>query len=199
MPLTRHKQSCSDRAAFTLVEIAVVATIIGILAAIAVPAFRRVKDRAIISTLENDLRIFSQEFIQYELNFGTYPQTQITPGLYPNGMEDRISKAWALPSVIGGTYRWVYDAGNGGGNNGNGGGNNGNGGGNNGNNGNGGGNNGNGGGNLSAYIEINGNSTETLRIDSSRLSEIDDDLDDGNTGSGNFQLSGLSIRYYLAQ
>ena len=168
MPLTRHKQSCSDRAAFTLVEIAVVATIIGILAAIAVPAFRRVKDRAIISTLENDLRIFSQEFIQYELNFGTYPQTQITPGLYPNGMEDRISKAWALPSVIGGTYRWVYEAGNGG-------------------------------GNLSAYIEINGNSTETLRIDSSRLSEIDDDLDDGNTGSGNFQLSGLSIRYYLAQ
>ena len=159
-----------------------VVTIIGILAAIAVPAFRRVKDRAIISTLENDLRIFSQEFIQYELNFGTYPQTQITPGLYPNGMEDRISKAWALPSVIGGTYRWVYDAGNGGGNNGNGG-----------------GNNGNSGGNLSAYIEINGNSTETLRIDSSRLSEIDDDLDDGNTGSGNFQLSGLSIRYYLAQ
>ena len=158
-----------------------VVTIIGILAAIAVPAFRRVKDRAIISTLENDLRIFSQEFIQYELNFGTYPQTQITPGLYPNGMEDRISKAWALPSVIGGTYRWVY---NGGGNN-NGNGNNGN------------GNNGN--GNSYAYIEITGISTEMLRIDPSRLSEIDDDIDDGNTGTGNLQMAGLSIRYYLEQ
>ena len=90
MALTRYKQSCSDRAAYTLVEIAVVVTIIGILATLAVPYFKRVKESAIISTLENDLRIFSQEFIQYELNFGTYPDTS-TPGTYPNGMADRIS------------------------------------------------------------------------------------------------------------
>ena len=114
MPLKRYKQSRSDRAAYTLIEIAVVVTIIGILAAMAVPYFKRVKESSIISTLENDLRIFSQEFMQYELNFGTYPDTQSTPGAYPSGMEDRISNAWTLPSVIGGTYRWVY---NGGGNN----------------------------------------------------------------------------------
>jgi len=38
-----------------------------------------------------------------------------------------------------------------------------------------------------------------LRIDPSRLSEIDDDIDDGNTGTGNLQMAGLSIRYYLEQ
>ncbi len=183
MALTRYKQSCSDRAAYTLVEIAVVVTIIGILATLAVPYFKRVKESAIISTLENDLRIFSQEFIQYELNFGTYPDTS-TPGTYPNGMADRISSTWIQSSVIGGTYRWVHASNNG--NGGNGGNGNGNGG---------------GGGNLYAYIEITTNSSEPLRIDSTRLSEIDGDLDDGNTGSGNFQVSGsgMSIRYYLEQ
>ena len=203
MLLRRYKQSCSDRAAFTLVEIAVVVTIIGILAALAVPYFKRVRENAIISTLENDLRIFSQEFMQYELNFGAYPDTS-TSGTYPNGMADRISSAWTQPSVIGGTYRWVYASNNGnGGGNGNGGngGNNGNGNGNNGN-GNGNSNNGNGngnGGNLFAYIEITTNSSEPLRIDSTRLAEIDDGLDDGNTSSGNFQVSGMSLRYYLEQ
>jgi prepilin-type N-terminal cleavage/methylation domain-containing protein len=190
--LKRYKQSCSDRAAFSLVEIAVVVTIIGILAALAVPYFKRVRENAIISTLENDLRIFSQEFRQYELNFGAYPDTS-TSGTYPSGMADRISSAWTQSSVIGGTYRWVYASNNGnGGNNSNGNGNNGNG-----NNGN--GNNGNGSGNLYAYIEITTNSSEPLRIDSTRLAEIDDDIDDGNTSSGNFQVSGMSLRYYLEQ
>jgi len=206
MALIWHKQSCSDRAAYTLVEIAVVVTIIGILVALAVPHFKRVKENAFISTLENDLRIFSQEFMQYELNFGAYPDTS-TPGTYPNGMADRISSAWIQPSVIGGTYRWVYASNNGNGNNGNGNngngnngnGNNGNGNGNNGNGNNGNGNNGNGNGNLYAYIEITTNSSEPLRIDSTRLAEIDDDIDDGNTSSGNFQVSGLSLRYYLKQ
>ena len=117
MALTRYKQSCSDRAAYTLVEIAVVVTIIGILATLAVPYFKRVKESAIISTLENDLRIFSQEFMQYELNFGTYPDTS-TPGTYPNGMADRISSTWIQSSVIGGTYRWVHASNNGNGGNG---------------------------------------------------------------------------------
>jgi len=182
--LRRYKQSCSDRAAFTLVEIAVVVTIIGILAALAVPYFKRVRENAIISTLENDLRIFSQEFMQYELNFGAYPDTS-TSGTYPNGMADRISSAWTQPSVIGGTYRWVYAS-----NNGNGGGNGG---------GNGKDKKGKGKDNSFAYIEITTNSTEPLRIDSTRLAEIDDDLDDGNTSSGNFQVSGMSLRYYLEQ
>ena len=213
MSLRRYKQSCSDRAAFTLVEIAVVVTIIGILAALAVPHFKRVRENAIISTLENDLRIFSQEFMQYELNFGAYPDTSTsgtypngmadrissawtqpsviggtyrytsTSGTYPNGMADRISGAWILPSVIGGTYRWVNEGGGKGKDK----------------KGKGKDKKGKGKDNSFAYIEITTNSSEPLRIDSTRLAEIDDDLDDGNTSSGNFQVSGMSLRYYLEQ
>jgi hypothetical protein len=115
--------------------------------------------------------------MQYELNFGAYPDTS-TSGTYPNGMADRISSAWTQPSVIGGTYRWVYDGGGKGKDK-----------------------KGKGKDNSFAYIEITTNSSEPLRIDSTRLAEIDDDLDDGNTSSGNFQVSvsGMSLRYYLEQ
>jgi prepilin-type N-terminal cleavage/methylation domain-containing protein len=164
MPQQLPHRSRLDRAAFTILEIAVVVTIIGILAAIAVPYFKRAKDSAIISTLENDLRIFSQEFESYELTFSSYPPSQNTPGLYPIGMEDRMSHTWTEPPVIGGTYRWVNDP-NG----------------------------------IFAYIEVTGNTSETLRIDPDRLSEIDYDLDDGNPSSGKVQLRGLSIRYYIEQ
>lgn len=168
MPLKLSPKSLTDRAAYTILEIVVVLTVIGILAAIAVPHIRRAKDSAIITTLENDFRVFSQEFKDFELNFSSYPPTQNTPGLYPIGMEDRMSHTWILPSVIGGTYRWVYSSGDES-------------------------------ENSYAYIEVTGNSVETLRIDPLRLSEIDDDLDDGNPNTGRLQLSGLSIRYYIEQ
>lgn len=93
---------------FTLVELAVVASIIGILAALALPAFQRSRDNARISALENDLRLYEQEFDTFELDNGHYPPSVATPGVFPMGMENRMSQAWKLPSPIGGTYRWVY-------------------------------------------------------------------------------------------
>ena len=168
MPHSLPKKSRTDRAAYTILEIVVVLTVIGILAAIAVPYIRRAKDSAIITTLENDLRVFSQEFKDYELNFRAYPPTQNIAGLYPVGMEDRMSHTWLIPSVIGGTYQWVYSGNDDP-------------------------------DNQYAYIQIAGNSTDSLRIDPARLSEIDDDIDDGNPNTGKLQISGLSIRYYIEQ
>lgn len=151
-----------------MIEIAIVVTIIGLLAAIAVPYVRRAKDSAMIAALENDLRVFAQDFHTYELEFSSYPATHTTPGSYPAGMEGHMSHAWLLLPVIGGSYSWVY-SGNGDP------------------------------ANEYAYIEVTGSSTNPLRIDPSRLSEIDDDLDDGNPSTGRLQLSGLSIRYYIEQ
>jgi hypothetical protein len=48
-------------------------------------------------------------------------------------------------------------------------------------------------------METTGNSSATLRIDADRLSEIDEDLDDGNPATGRLQLRGLSIHYYIVQ
>ncbi|WP_162028606.1 MULTISPECIES: hypothetical protein [unclassified Lentimonas] len=60
-----------------------------------------------ISTLKNDMRVLAQEFYDYELTAGEYPTTQNTAGLFPAGMEDSMPRAWILPSVVGGTYRWI--------------------------------------------------------------------------------------------
>lgn len=93
---------------FTLVELAVVASIIGILAALALPAFQRSRDNARIGALQHDLRLYEQELDTYELDNGHYPPSVSTPGVFPMGMENRMSQAWKLPSPIGGAYRWVY-------------------------------------------------------------------------------------------
>lgn len=93
---------------FSLIELAVVASIIGILAALALPAFQRSRDNVRIGALEHDLRLYEQEFETFELDNAHYPISQPTPGVFPMGMENRMSAAWKLPSPIGGTYRWVY-------------------------------------------------------------------------------------------
>lgn len=93
---------------FSLVELAVVASIIGILAALALPAFQRARDNARIGALEHDLRLYEQEFDTFELDNGYYPASVSTPGVLPPGMKTRMSQAWKLPSPIGGVYRWVY-------------------------------------------------------------------------------------------
>lgn len=93
---------------FTLVELAVVVSIIGLLAVLALPAFLRSRDNTRIGALKHDLRLFEQELDTFELEHRAYPPSISTPGVYPFGMENRMSKAWKLPSPIGGSYRWVY-------------------------------------------------------------------------------------------
>ena len=45
-------------------------------------------------------------------SFRSYPDTQNTAGVFPIGMEDRLSHTWLEPSVIGGSYSWVYSGDN---------------------------------------------------------------------------------------
>lgn len=63
----------NQRSAFTLVEIMVVVVIIGLLAALAIPALNRVKHRSQISRFANDLRVFSQGLETMMLEIGALP------------------------------------------------------------------------------------------------------------------------------
>ena len=109
MNTPKHMQLHKNRlAGFTLVEIAIVVVIIGILAALAIPAFKKSRDSAKISAFENDLRIYEQDFETFELENKFFPPSQPIAGQLPVGMEDRMRDTWKLRSPIGGTYRWVY-------------------------------------------------------------------------------------------
>jgi len=104
----RRFTGAGHRAGFSLVELAVVGVIIGILAALAVPYFQRIRDRSAMSAFQHDLRVFEQEFDSFELEKNVFPPSDIIPGQYPAGMENRLSSAWLERTPIGGTYRWVY-------------------------------------------------------------------------------------------
>ncbi|MDQ8194577.1 prepilin-type N-terminal cleavage/methylation domain-containing protein [Coraliomargarita sp. SDUM461004] len=93
---------------YTVVELAVVSGIVGLLAAIAIPTFQGSRDNARIVTLENDLRLYEQTFNTFKLDNGDYPSSVSSAGVIPSGLEGDMSAAWKLPSPIGGTYRWVY-------------------------------------------------------------------------------------------
>jgi len=146
--------------------LAVAASIIGILAALALPAFQRSRDNSRMAALEHDLRLYEQELDTFGLENGHYPSSVSSLGVYPTGMENSISAAWKLPSPIGGTYRWVYtteeDPAD-----------------------------------RSAYIDIVHTAQHPIAIDPIRLNEIDEDIDDGNPGTGSLRLSGENVRYYI--
>ena len=95
-------------AAFSLVELAVVVLIISLLAAIAVPAFKRVTIRARSAAVANDLRVFAAAFQVYVHEHGDWPPGDGTPGAFPAGLEGALgATAWARPTPIGGRYTWA--------------------------------------------------------------------------------------------
>lgn len=92
---------------FTLVEIMVVVTIIGILATLAIPAIAQVRLRTAGTTFMNDARIFAEAFQRYAQENGSFPSHQRNRDRFPPGMEGYISEEdWTRVTPIGGRYSW---------------------------------------------------------------------------------------------
>ncbi len=98
------------RRGFTLVEIMIVVMIIGLLVAIAIPAFAKARREAQASAIANDFRVFDGVFQHYALETGSFPGSDWSQGDYPVGMETNwLPKAWIQDSPINGGYYVFHD------------------------------------------------------------------------------------------
>ncbi len=159
-----------SRSGWSLVEVAIVVTIIGLLAALAVPLFSIIVKKSRFSTLANDLRVHAAAIQTYAAEFGHYPATFTTPGAYiPElaALDQKLqSTSWLAPTPIGGAYTWVYIPASGS-NKG------------------------------SAYIQLVEQPGNPFRITLAELIELDKAIDDGNIATGHLQVAGNRIRYFL--
>lgn len=81
-----------------------VTIIIGILAAIGIPAFTKAKENSQNTRLMNDMRLFADAIKTFALEDGTYPEDS-NSGAIPEGLEEYIqSENWLAGSPIGGVW-----------------------------------------------------------------------------------------------
>lgn len=85
----------------------IVVVIIGLLAALAIPAFKRVIRREQNSQVANDLRVFSQAFETYSTQNGLWPPNAglgVVPPLMRTGWLK--NGVWQAKTPIGGRWNW---------------------------------------------------------------------------------------------
>jgi len=101
-----------DHAGFTLVEIMIVVGIIGLLCAIAIPAFTKARHTTQKKIFLNDIRVAVDAFQMYNIqHYGQYPPNA-SPGVMPPLMTDYLTKFhWDKPPTIGGVWDWDYKTG----------------------------------------------------------------------------------------
>jgi type II secretory pathway pseudopilin PulG len=91
------------------VEIMVVIVIIGLLAALAIPAIKRTQRASQNTRVINDFRVFSQAFEIYNAQNGGWPDSAgpgIVPTL-PTAITDTLKAAsWQNPTTLGGLWQW---------------------------------------------------------------------------------------------
>lgn len=87
----------------------IVVVIIGLLAALAIPAFQRVQRASKITRVVNDLRVFAQAFEIYNTQNGTWP-ANAGPGVIPSSpvtmQGDFKADTWQTVTMIGGRWNW---------------------------------------------------------------------------------------------
>lgn len=106
-----HFPKSSRRAlGFTLVEIMIVVVIIGLLAAMGLPALKRVTVRSQATTVVNNLRQFDAALQQYSLETGGWPPDALS-GSLPAGMSSTNfpTQVWLAGVKGGGIYDWDYN------------------------------------------------------------------------------------------
>jgi prepilin-type N-terminal cleavage/methylation domain-containing protein len=94
---------------FSLIELAVVTGILGVIVAIALPAFNRILVSARASAAAGDLRVFVGAFQAQAQQAGDYPP-DAGIGVMPPLMQGSLGDTgWLRETPIGGRYNWESD------------------------------------------------------------------------------------------
>lgn len=104
MPALRARRHVLRSRAFTLVELAVVVTIVGVLAVIAVAGYQRVIKSSKLTEAENMLSSIRIAQEAYKVERGIYANVGNTP--CPAGLAAGVKVQWA-PSCNGGNMTWA--------------------------------------------------------------------------------------------
>jgi len=136
----------------------VVVLIIGILAALSVPALKKNAMNARSSAVMNDLRVYAGAYQAYAQEHGDWPPGGGAPGTFPAGMDGYLSSTnWSRKTPIGGNYQFATQSPQAG-------------------------------GRYAAVIIIASTTDNPVTSDANQLTDLDVKLDDGNLSSGNFFL-----------
>ena len=94
----------SNRLGFTLIEVLIVVTLLGVLAGIVVPSFKDMGDEAQHATFVTNVRTFEEAAKLYMAKTGDYLEDS-SSGECPAGWEDYVDEsAWTRNTPIGGVW-----------------------------------------------------------------------------------------------
>ena len=100
----KTRGSCTEKRGFTLVEILIVVTILGILAAVVIPTFANTSSETQQKSFASCLKTFSEAALYYEAKMGEFPPDG-SSGAVPEGWEDFIDEhRWVSGTPAGGVW-----------------------------------------------------------------------------------------------
>jgi prepilin-type N-terminal cleavage/methylation domain-containing protein len=154
---------------FTLLELSIVLAIMGIITAIALPAFQRMQRNSRFSVLNNDLRVFTGAFQHYYSANNRWPLVTTSVGTIPEGMQDYLrTTSWTGTTSFGGGYVWEQDVTHNG-------------------------------RKVRAAISILPTEASPVRMTQVEMKSFDELYDDGNLATGAFQAGYLNLPLYVIE
>lgn len=106
-----HRPPPFSPAGFSLLELSVALFVVSVLAALAVPGYKRIQIHARSGAVIKDLRVFAGAFQNHANVRGDWPEESAAPGEIPPGMQPYLSAtAWTHRAPIGGAYTWAANS-----------------------------------------------------------------------------------------